>query len=162
MTGRSGKELVEQSKKVAFLSYYYKVEALDPIAAEEVHGDNKPLNNGGDLLKEYWRRDKDMIKRAHVIIDVTGPAKSEGVAHEIGLARYGYYKPVIRVWPNLDSSIARLEDDVIADTIEAAIKLAVYRWGTPWKRLKWRIKLYARCLPGMIATFFREWRNCIW
>ena len=162
MTGRPGNELVAQSTEVERLCKLYGVIALDPIKSEGVKAEKKPLNNGGDLLVEYWKRDKAMIKSAHVIIDVTGPAKSEGVAHEIGYGRYFLYKPIIRVYPGLKTSIARLEDDYIAGSLDDAIFTAVKEFGTLWKRLLWRLKLYNRCLPGMIAAFFREWRNCIW
>ena len=154
MTGRSGKELVEQSKEVAFYSWCYDVEALDPIMSENVKATNEPLHNGGDLLRQYWARDKEMIREAHVLIDVTGPAKSEGVSHEIALARYHLHKPVIRVWPNLGSSIARLEDDLIVETLEDAVKLAVERWGTPKKRLKWKWYIFKKSYLNLLKTRF--------
>jgi hypothetical protein len=160
MTGRSGKELVEQSKEVDFLSWCYEVEALDPIKAEHVKPTNEPLNNGGDLLRDYWKRDKEMIRHAHVVIDVTGQAKSEGVSHEIGYARYHLHRPVIRVWPNLGSSVARLEDDLIAESLADAIKLAVAGWGTPVKRLKWKWYIFKKSYLNLLKTrlvWFVDW-----
>ena len=162
MTGRTGIDLVNQSAEVARLAEKYNIEALDPIQKENVKAVDKPLHNHGKTLREYWKKDKEMIQNAHVLIDLTGPRKSEGTAHEIGLARYFLYKPVVRVYENLGPSIARFEDDIIVGSMDEAFNIAVYHWGTPKKRLQWRWLLYKRCLPGMIKAFFREWRNCIW
>lgn len=159
MTGRTGEELVKQAEMTTYLGTFYGVTVLDPIKAEKVEPTKTPLNNGGDKLKDYWKRDKEMIRAAHVLIDLTGSAKSEGVSHEIGYARFFLFKPIIRVYPGLGASIARLEDDLIASSVNEAFQLAVENWGTPFKRLNWRVKLYNRCLVGMVKTFIHEWIN---
>ncbi len=99
-----------------------------------------------------------MIRDAHVLVDLTGPAKSEGVAHEIGYARYNLWKPIVRVWPGLGPSVAWLEDDVIVPTAAHALVEAQRRWGTPFKRRLWRAKMLNRCLLRWIANQIGEWK----
>lgn len=162
MTGRTGEELVAQSKEVAFLAWCYDVEVLDPITNEGVKADKHRLDGGGDKLREFWKRDKEMIRKAHVIIDVTGERKSAGVEHEIGYARYHLHKPVVRVWPNLGVSIARLEDDLIVEDLNQAFRLAVERWGTWQKRLKWKWHIFKKSYWNLLKArlnWFIDWRD---
>jgi hypothetical protein len=162
MTGRTGAELIEQSKHTAFLAWCYEIEILDPIVSENVEPNDKPLSNGGELLVEYWKRDKEMIRKAHVLIDLTGPAKSEGVAHEIAYARFHLHKPVVRVWPGLKASVARLEDDLIVDTLEEAFRVSKLLWGTPLKRLQWKWMIFKKSYLGLLKVrlnWFLDWRD---
>lgn len=158
MTGRSGNELLAESAEVKKVLERHGIEPLDPVITENVKKTHKPLHNNGETLKRYWARDKKMIREAHVLLDITGPAKSEGVAHEIGLARYGLWKPVIRVYEHLGPSIARIEDDYIARNVEDAARMIEANWGTFWKRLVWRLKLLNRCLPRFILWQLQEFK----
>ena len=63
-----------------------------------------------------------MIRDAHVVFDLSGGAKSEGCAHEVGYARYFLYKPVVRLYPFLGSSVARLEDDYIVASLHGGFQ----------------------------------------
>lgn len=157
MTGRTGDELLAESLYVKHLcSIFGDIAILDPVEVEQVMPGVQELHNPETALREYWTRDKAMIRKAHVLIDITGPRKSEGVAHEIGYARFFLWKPVIRVYPRLGPSVARFEDDVIAETIHEAIEIAYDRWGTFPKRLLWRLKLLIRCLPKFLYYQIRE------
>lgn len=159
MTGRTGKELVAQSAYVKKVLNFYGLEILDPISVEGVKKDDKPLMNAPGVLKKYWKRDKEMIRQAHVVLDVTGPAKSEGVAHEIGYARFFLWKPVVRVYPNLGPSIARFEDDLIVSNLHEAGWMINDLWGTRKKRLTWRLKMLNRCLLRFFYYQFLEMIN---
>lgn len=158
MTGRTGDELLAESKKAAEIAAKYGVELLDPVVAENVHKSKKPLRNKQAALNEYWRRDKEMIRQAHVLLDYTGPAKSEGVAHEIGYARFALWKPVVRLWPNLGPSVAWIEDDVIVNEPEAAFKAISDQWGSWGKRLRWRANMLWRSLPRWLYYQLLEWK----
>ncbi len=152
MTGRTGAELLKETEivhleaEILELTAGAKITLLDPVVAEGVTADDERLANPDDKLAVYWRRDKAMIREAHVLIDLTGPAKSEGVAHEIGYARFGLWKPVLRVWPKLGPSVARFEDDVIAENSFLALAEAYRRWGTRKQRVLWRLNMLRRSL----------------
>ena len=135
MTGRTGEELVLESAQIARILGYRGIKVLDPVTAEEVYKDQGVLANTGDKLKGYWTRDKRMIREAHVILDVTGPAKSEGVAHEIGYARYALWKPVVRIYPDGHPkiSVAKYEDDLIVSSVAEAGDLILA--GKPWNEV---------------------------
>lgn len=157
MTGVRADHLVKEAKEIRDYLYQHRMIALDPVSSEHVKKSRKKLHNGYAKLRDYWRRDKEMIESAHVVLDVTGPAKSEGVAHEMGFARYGLWKPVVRIYPGgLGPSIARLEDDIVVTDLAQAVDEIDARWGTPRKRLLWRIKILNRCLPKAL------WRRFVW
>lgn len=158
MTGRPGNQLWAESCEAVYYATLYGVQALDPVVTEEVKLDATPLNNSQKALSSYWRRDKEMIREAHVLIDLTGPAKSEGVQHEIGYARYCLWKPVVRVWPKLGPSVAHLEDDVIVEDVNEAMFIAKAYWGTRWKRFKWRAQMLFSSLPKWLYWQLREWK----
>lgn len=162
MTGRDQKEMVETAKKNKAVFEAAGIEVLDPIIEEHVKAEHKPLiEKDLDILKGYWDRDKAMIREAHVVVDTTPEAKSEGVAHEIGYARYALWKPIVRLYaPDAKptSLIAVFEDDLIVHSPqEAAIQIKKY-WGTRMKRFMWRISLLNRCLLRWVWYQVKEWK----
>lgn len=163
MTGRDQAQMVEMAKTNKKIFEAAGITVLDPIIEEHVkatHGPlvDKPIN----ILKGYWTRDKQMIREAHVIVDTTPEMKSEGSAHEIGYARYGLWKPVVRMYTNKDSKplspIVYFEDDLIVHSVEeAAIQIQKY-WGTWFKRFMWRISLLNRCFLRWFVYQLMEWK----
>ena len=162
MTGRDKKEMVETSLKNKKIFEAYGIEVLDPILEEHV----KPtkgilIDTPVSLLKDYWKRDKEMIRHAHVLVDTTPEEKSEGSAHEIGYARYALWKPVVRMYSGPTkplSMIVYFEDDIIVHSPEeAAIQIQKF-WGSWLKRALWRIGMLNRCLPRWIIYQIREWK----
>lgn len=161
MTGRDKKEMVETSLKNKKVFEAYGIEVLDPILEEHV----KPtkgilIDTPISLLRDYWKRDKQMIRHAHAIVDTTPEQKSEGSAHEIGYARYSLWKPVIRMYGETKplSMIVYFEDDLIVHSPEeAAIQIKKY-WGTWARRAMWRISMLNRCLLKWIIYQLGEWK----
>lgn len=165
MTGLTGEELVERSLHVGQVLSDNKMEMLDPVDCEGVKPTTETVQASHTDLAVFWRRDKELIRRAHVIFDITPEKKSEGVAHEIGYARYHLWKPVIRVYMNggmpTKASVAYFEDDLLTGSLEEACQVALELWGTPWKRLKWRVALYNKCLLKAISYKLKEWINAV-
>lgn len=163
MTGLSGDELVERSLHVGQVLSYNKIEMLDPVNCEGVKATPNPVQASFQDLTVFWQRDKQLIRRAHVVFDITPEKKSEGVSHEIGYARYFLYKPIVRVYMNggmpTGASVAFFEDDVLAGSLEEACAVALELWGTPWKRLKWKLQQLNRCLLRSIKYKTGEWLN---
>lgn len=157
MTGRTGEDLNKQSIGTRLILGRYGIELLDPVVAEGVPWGDKPIDSTIENLELHWSRDKKMIQHAHVLIDLTPLAKSEGVAHEIGLARYCYWIPVVRIYAPIGASIAHFEDDLIVPSLEEAAREIVARWGTWRKRFTWRLRLYARCAPKHYVIKLKRW-----
>ena len=159
MTGRTGADLIKELAEIEFVCWKLDVVVLDPVKEEKIKSTDKEIRTSLDELTKYWARDKEMIREAHVIIDCTGPLKSEGVAHEIGYARYYLWKPVIRVYPEgLTDSVANLEDDLIVSSIEQAVWKARFHWGSRLDRIKWRFNVLKRCLFKFIQHQIGEWK----
>jgi hypothetical protein len=157
MTGVPGRQLVAEAKRNKIILEKHGITVLDPVLAEKVKRTYRPLHNGFSTLKKYWFRDKALIQEAHAILDCTPQFNSEGVKHEIGYARYFLWKPVVRIYPDLGPSVARIEDDFIAGSLDEAADMMNEKWGTWWKRFKWRLLLVNRCLPKFLWLQLKEW-----
>jgi hypothetical protein len=162
MTGRDKKEMVDMAIRNKKIFEGMGITVLDPILEENV----KPVkgllvDTPSALIKDYWNRDKQMIREAHVIVDTTPGEKSEGVAHEIGYGRYFLWKPIVRMYPpdqKPASAIVFFEDDLIVHSVEeAAIQIQKY-WGTWIKRFFWRVSLYNRCWLRACLYKLQEWK----
>lgn len=162
MTGRPGTDVVEESAWTAEIFEQHGIQVLDPVTAEKVAPSKAKINTDYATLDGYWKRDKEMIREAHVLVDITPERKSEGVAHEIGYARYFLFKPVFRVYPSgkvpSNLSVSYFEDDFITDSLHAAAHEILRLHGTLAKRIVWRFKLYLRCLPKAILHKLQEWK----
>lgn len=162
MTGRDSDDVLRESMVAYWALKSYGITALDPAIEEDIQPGRGTLAASRAELDEHWRRDKQMIRDAHVLLDLSGPAKSEGVAHEIGYARYFLHKPVVRVYPGLsEASIARFEDDIIVGNVEAAAALIASKWGNPWKRFVWKLGLLFRCRFKAAYYEAKEWVNVL-
>lgn len=162
MTGRPGTEVVAESEIALKILNDNGIEVLDPVTAEKVKPSEAKINTPYNTLDGYWRRDKEMIREAHALIDLTPDRKSEGVSHEIGYARYHLWKKVIRVYPKgkipSNLSVAFFEDDYITDSLEEAAKEVIKTHGTWYKRFTWRLKLYLRSWPKSVYYRAMEWK----
>jgi hypothetical protein len=131
----------------------YCITVLSPVTEEGVKASNRKMDQPSQTqLAMYWRKDKFLIKNSHVLLDITGPSKSQGLLHEIGLSRYFLFKPIVRVMKLKGPSIAIEEDDLCVSTVEEAANLIIKEFGTPWKRLKWKFKLFFRCILPYLKT----------
>jgi hypothetical protein len=161
MTGRDQKEMVENAKRNKRIFEAAGIIVLDPILEEHVKSQSGPLvDKPLNVLKGYWKRDKEMIREAHVIVDTTPEMKSEGASHELGYARYALWKPVVRLYgaeAKPLSAIVYFEDDLIVHSPEeAAIQIVKY-WGTWSRRFVWRFSLFNRCLLRWMWYQLLEW-----
>lgn len=140
----------------------YGITVLSPVTEEDVKSSKKKLNQPSqEQLNFYWKKDKWLIRNSHLLVDITGPSKSQGLLHEIGLSRYFYFKPIVRIMKLKGPSVALEEDDLVMPTVEKAAKFIVQEFGTPWKRLKWKFKLFRRCFFSYLKTRLRWWIDWI-
>lgn len=162
MTGRVKEEVVAEAKADKEFLEKAGFTVLCPVEKEEVPATKQVLLSSRKAMEEYWPKDKKMIEQCDVLFDLTPERKSEGVAHEIGYARYFLYRPVIRIYRGgklpVPSSVAYFEDDYVTDSLIDAVEYTLRVHGTRWKRIKWRLALYNRCLPKMIRVWFESWK----
>ncbi len=126
------------------------ITVLDPVIEEGVCPTKEVLMASYEQMTTFWKRDKQMIREAHAVLDMTPVMKSEGVAHELGYARYHLWKKIIRVYPvnklPPKGSVAYFEDDYLTDNLLDAVRELYQTHGTVWKRIKWRLAILNRCL----------------
>jgi hypothetical protein len=162
MSGRLANKVVNEAKKEKQFFERAGFVVLDPVSEEGVKSTKHQIRTSHSDLVKFWERDKDLIREAHVVVDMTPLSKSEGVAHEIGYARYFLQKPIVRVYPRGympdEGSVAYLEDDHITDEIEEAALTIYVRWGTLLKRLNWRLSIQRRCFFRQLWHRIHEWK----
>jgi len=151
MTGKIKAELVKEAEYTTRQLESYGFEVLDPIGAEEVKATNEVQQQSAEQLAIYWRRDKDMIKEADIVLDYMACNKSDGVAKEIGYARWCLWKPVVRVFPNCGVNISRIEDDAIVNDLPSAIDLMHEKYGSYEKLKAWRQAIWDRSFQKWVA-----------
>ena len=164
MTGRKAKDVYFEAKRDKKYLEKHGFVVLDPVAEEGVKPKKQAIKTTYRQLVKFWNRDKEMIRTANVLFDMTPWLKSEGVSHEIAYARYHLWKPVVRVYdPEKNprpsaGSVAYFEDDLLARDIDHAIYESEKRWGTWYKRVIWRAMVYNRCLIKALWYRLKEWK----
>lgn len=152
MTGKFKDELVAEEKYTRQDLEAAGFEVLDPIAEEHIENVHEPLIQlSQDQLSEYWKRDKEMIRDADLVLDFNSCNKSDGVNKEIGYARFCLWKPVVRVFPGMGINISKLEDDIITNTLDEAILAIKEKFGSYEKLGMWRMAMLNRCLEPWLA-----------
>lgn len=152
MTGKFQDELRMEADLTKRVLENYGFEVLDPIIAENVPNIHEPLVQvSSEQLEGYWRRDKEMIREADILLDYMGCNKSDGVAKELGYARWCLWKPVVRVFPNCGINVSRIEDDCITDSLSDAVGIILNRFGSYEKLRAWR--------QGVLDRSFANWLN---
>lgn len=140
MSGKKCLEICEQNTIATDVLTANGIVVNSPVVAEGIFPIDAPLFAKSEYeLRKKWQIDKELIKRSDVLLDISGWTSSEGVKFEVGFARYALFKPVVRVHPTLGISIGRFESDDICNTIEEASNIIVKKYGTRWKRIKWRM-----------------------
>jgi hypothetical protein len=148
MTGRLCDELVKEAEMLVRTCDNYGFAALNPVIEEKVEPAHEPLKAGSygpHVLENFWRRDKEMLREADVVLDYDTQNRSDGVVQEIGYSRYCLWKPTVRVWTGPGGAISRLEDDLVAPTLAEAMQTILQQWGTYEKLRVWRQAMWQRC-----------------
>ncbi len=159
MTGRYCDELVEESTRLKDALEYAGFTVLSPVIEEKVPNEHVVLMNQVDKLREYWKRDKEMLQEAHLMLDFNSQGTSDGVNVEMGYCRFFMFKPLIRVHPSLGCVISKLEYDCVVKDLESAIIVMQEQWGTKHKLLVWRLNMLIRSIPKLLwlhAKFLLE------
>lgn len=122
-------------------------EVLNPVIEESIPSVHETIDNvPSALLESYWRRDKEMIRDADILLDYKTQNQSDGANKEIAYARYTLWKPVVRVWGGNGALISRIEDDVVVESLNEAIGEIKDRWGTYEQLREWREEMLKRSL----------------
>jgi hypothetical protein len=151
MTGLYCDQLLSTAVEAKALLEQAGFEVLSPVIEEEVPNKHIKLVNTLGRLKGYWKRDKECLQLCHLMVDYMSLNKSDGVNVEMGLTRFAYWKPLIRIYPGLGCVISKLEYDNVFNSLEAAIPFMVDNFGTRRKLLVWRLKMLRHSLIKFVA-----------
>ena len=152
MTGRYQDELRMESEQIIRMLNNYGFKVLDPVEIEQVPYVHELLEQTDDSkLERYWKRDKECLQECHIILDDRSCNKSDGVGVELGISRFAYWKPVIRIFPKAGICISKLEYDMVFETREEAVMYMAEHFGNKRQILLWRLKMLNRSLLGFIG-----------
>lgn len=156
MTDKYMDELVTDAKRITRILNNYGFDVLHPVLIENVPNIHEVLEQTDpSKLDRYWRRDKECLQECHLVLDHKSCNRSDGVGVELGLTRFGYWKPVIRIFPGAGICISRLEYDHIFDNETEGVMFAAAKYGTLRQLLHWRIKMLLNSLPRFISLQIR-------
>lgn len=148
MTGLTQKEMVNTAIDASAILHTMGFSVYHPVLKEGIPKDNKILKERSDEeMHEIWEEDQKAIREADLVIDTAPHLYSTGARREHGKVRYDQWKPYVSVWPKDFKKIpfiARKEDDATARSVDEAGRLALQRWGTRWKRIKYKFPIYLR------------------
>lgn len=148
-------------KKAIKDSQAYEREGIDvvsPVFGESIPFEHVQLQDRSEKeMHRVWKeKDKAAIKDTHVLVYECPQRWSQGVAHELVLARGVLWKPTVFI--GNAGFITREEDDVICSSHQEAAIAVRERWGSRPKRIIWRLKLLNRCLLGWIWLQIKEFK----
>lgn len=162
MTGRVKEEVVKDALKDKEFFEKAGLIVLCPVSEEGVKPTDEVLRSSKKAMDKYWNRDKEMIRQAHILFNMSPDQPSLGVIREHGYARYCLWKKVISVFPAgklpPKAAICHYEDDYVTDDIMDAVGEAYRTHGTLWKRIKWRLQMLNRCLPRWLKHQIGEFK----
>lgn len=151
MTHRYQDELVMEAEQITRMLKNYGYEVLHPVLIENVERTHELLEQtDAARLEKYWQRDKQCLQECHLVLDDRSCNKSDGVGVELGLTRFCYFKPVVRVFPNAGICISKLEYDNVFDDRAQAVMFMAQTYGTKKQLLIWRLKMLWRSLPKWV------------
>lgn len=152
MTGRFCDAMRQESEMLVRVLTAYGFEVLNPVIEEAVPYDHVLLEqvNAGRLA-HFWARDKEMIRDADILLDYMSCSTSDGVNTEVGYARWCLWKPVVRVWPGVETNISKIEHDAICENLTEAIMAMQEKWGTYEKLKIWREEMLAKSFLPWIS-----------
>jgi hypothetical protein len=152
--------MVTRAKYVTSIFKQHGITVISPVIEEEVQNESGELiQTSQETLKGFWERDKSIIAyRAHVVFLDEAERKSLGCEREYGFARYCLWKPCVTLLPSGGPSVADFEDDTVAHDLHHAAEVMVTNWGTPLKRVKWRILMLLKSLPLFVFRQIYQFR----
>lgn len=160
MTGYEKTERVAISRHADSVMRDLGLEPWSPVLEEHVKPGRGVIKADKKGLDHIWKElDKPVIRdKMAVMCLIDADGKSFGVEREYMLMRGVYWRPVVLVSPKHARgyfSIANYEDDCIVGTVEQAAAYIALNWGTLDKRIKWRLRMYARSLGRWILIHVR-------
>ncbi len=155
MTGLDCAPLIDTAQHLVNILVEYDIIPYHPVLKESIPYVDEPLKERTpEEMNEIWLADKEAVKDAHIVLDTAPHLFSAGLKQEIGKARYRDWKPVVAIFPEgFDmtkvSFITRAEYDFVTDSIEQAAGYIWWKWGTRYKRMKWRLPIYLRHIADL-------------
>jgi hypothetical protein len=148
MTGRYQDEMRYEAEMLNRVLTNHGFALLSPVLEENIPFVHELLSNvPAELLESHWKRDKQLIREADILLDYCTQNASDGANKELAYARYCLWKPCVRVWKGPGALISRMEDDIVAPSLTDAMYYIQENWSDYQKLGVWRNAMWARSFP---------------
>lgn len=148
MTGLKQKDIVEKALDDSAVLHTMGFDVYHPVLKEGIPKTGAFLKERSDEeMDPIWEEDQRAIREADFVIDTAPHLYSTGARREHGKIRYDQWKPYVSVWPKDFKRIpyiARKEDDAVTHSVDEAGRVAMSKWGTRWKRMKYKFPIYLK------------------
>ena len=161
MTGLDQTELRAKAEKDSLILECEGIDVWHPVLKEKIQKRKVILKDRSPgIMDKIWMQDRVGIKWAHVVLNNAASVYSAGAWRETGKSRYGKWKPTPSVWIDREAPfIAKNEDDGCYPSVLEAGQAIVEKWGTRWKRIKWRFPIWRKHLiKSFVEKLIEFWR----
>ena len=161
MSGRIKEEVVKDANRDKTMLECVGFIVFDPVTSEGVRPTKEILLASKQQMDMFWKRDKEMIRQAHILLNMSPHLASLGVIREYGYARFHLWKKTISIFPEgflpKEGAVCYYEDDHVTDDLTDAIGECLRTHATRWKRLKWRLGIYNKSWLKAVKYRLLEW-----
>lgn len=156
MTGKTGAQVWRKYRQQRRLGVMYGVKINSPVPGEGIKKNNDVLKDRrGPGGTKIWSKDKSQIYKSNAICFEKENMRSQGSIFELVKARGSLFKITVFVHSK-PGFIAREQADITARGLESAYKQLSEKFGSRYKRAKWRLNMLATKLPKWVWRQFLE------
>lgn len=159
MTGRTGNQVWRKYRKQRLTASKYGVRVNSPLPGEGIKDTPRVIKDRrGKGGTKIWRKDSGQIYRSNAILFEKDNMRSQGSIFELVKARGSLFKITVIVHPK-PGFITREQGDVVAKSMDSALKQLAVRFGSRRQRFYWRMGMLMKSAPKFLLRQIKElWR----
>lgn len=155
-TGLTGYTLWKTYRKRKKIYRRKGIRVTSPLPGEGIKATKRRVpDRPGKLGVSIWAKDKEQIKNANVFVFPLVGGSSQGCINELVLGRGCYWKPTVYIHSK-PGFITKEQNDIVVKSDQEAARYIVKKFGTRWKRMKWRLAMLNRSLLGWLWQQMKE------
>ena len=156
MTGWTGYRIWKNYRQRKRVYRRRGIYVTSPLPGEGVRPIKRKLGDRPGISGvKIWEKDKRHIKDSNVFVFPLIGMTSQGCINELVKARGAHWTPTVFIHPKA-GFITKEQNDIIVPDDKAAAKYIVKKFGSRWKRAKWRFSMLNQSLPKWMWQQLRE------
>jgi hypothetical protein len=151
MTGRECIEMRVEADMLERTLTNHGYEVLNPVIAEGIPYTHEILKANPETIEQHWKRDKEMMRDADILVDYQTNNLSDGTNKELAYTRFCLWKPTVRIVRPGGFAISKLEDDIVVESLNEGIRIIGEKFGSYEKLANWRRDMLTRCFDSWLS-----------